>query len=43
MMCAWLWGFGKDVDKLIEQIDYLRRRNFTSNLLELLEKNNAIG
>ena len=29
---------GKDVDKLIEQIDYLRRRNFTSNLLELLEE-----
>ena len=29
---------GKDVDKLIEQIDYLRRRNFTTNLLELLEE-----
>ena len=29
---------GKDVDKLIEQSDYLRRRNFTSNLLELLEE-----
>ena len=29
---------GKDVDKLIEQINYLRRRNFTSNLLELLEE-----
>ena len=29
---------GKDVDKLIEQIDYLRRRNFTSNLLEWLEE-----
>ena len=29
---------GKDVDKLIEQIDYLRRRNFTSDLLELLEE-----
>ena len=29
---------GKDVDKLIEQSDYLRRRNFTTNLLELLEE-----
>ena len=29
---------GKDVDKLIEQSDYLQRRNFTSNLLELLEE-----
>ena len=29
---------GKDVDKLIEQIDHLRRRNFTTNLLELLEE-----
>ncbi|MDG2198735.1 MAG: hypothetical protein P8O70_18020 [SAR324 cluster bacterium] len=29
---------GKDVDKLIEQGDYLRRRNFTTNLLELLEE-----
>ena len=29
---------GKDVDKLIEQIDYLRRRNFTTNLLELLDE-----
>ena len=29
---------GKDVDKLIEQSDYLRRRNFTSNMLELLEE-----
>ena len=27
---------GKDVDKLIEQSDYLWRRNFTTNLLELL-------